>query len=79
MKKIIDFFRNLGKRRVQFIGCVSAAAFVLSGCGAISATTLRCGTDGDSSYVEIGSAPQSIAQNTRALAELCGFAYEIED
>ena len=50
---------------------------ILSGCGALSATTLRCGTDGDSSYVEIGSAPQGIAQNTRALAELCGFAYEV--
>ena len=51
----------------------------ISGCGAFSATTLRCGTDGDSSYVEIGSAPQSIAANTRALAELCGFAYEGDD
>lgn len=51
-------------------------AMTLTGCGAFSATTMRCGTDGDSSYVEIGSAPQTIAQNTRALAELCGFAYE---
>jgi hypothetical protein len=48
----------------------------LSGCGAFSATTLRCGTDSDSSYVEIASAPQSIANNTRAYAELCGFAYD---
>lgn len=48
----------------------------LSGCGAFSATTLRCGTDKDSSYVEIASAPQSIANNTRAYAELCGFAYD---
>lgn len=50
-------------------------ALPLSGCGAFSATTLRCGTDKDSSYVEVASAPQSIASNTRALAELCGFAY----
>jgi uncharacterized protein YceK len=48
----------------------------LSGCGAISATTLRCGTDGSTSYVEVASAPQSLSQNTRALAELCAFAYE---
>ena len=48
----------------------------LFGCGAFSATTLRCGTDGQSSYVEVASAPQSIASNTRALATLCGFAYE---
>jgi hypothetical protein len=53
-------------------------AITLTGCGAFSATTMRCGTDKDSSYVEIGSAPQSIAQNTRALAELCGFAYQVE-
>lgn len=49
---------------------------LLSGCGAISATTLRCGTDGDASYVEVISAPQAIAANTRALSELCAFAYE---
>jgi uncharacterized protein YceK len=48
----------------------------LSGCGAMSATSLRCGTDGDTSYVEVVSAPQSLSQNTRALAELCAFAYE---
>ena len=53
-------------------------ALCLSGCGAMSATTMRCGTDGDSSYVEIVSAPQSIASATRALSELCGFAYEGE-
>lgn len=50
----------------------------LSGCGALSATTIRCGTDGDASYVELISAPQGIAANTRALSELCSFAYEGE-
>lgn len=54
------------------------SSFALSGCGAFSATTLRCGVDGDSSYVEIVSAPQGIAANTRALSELCGFAYQEE-
>lgn len=48
----------------------------LTGCGAISATSLRCGTDGATSYVEVVSAPQSLSQNTRALSELCAFAYE---
>lgn len=51
---------------------------ILSGCGAISATSLRCGTDGSTSYVEVVSAPQSLSQNTRALSELCAFAYEGE-
>lgn len=58
---------------------IISVALALSGCGAISATTLRCGTDGDSSYVEVVSAPQSLSANTRALAELCSFAYEGEN
>lgn len=57
--------------------CLSLAC--LAGCSSFSATGLRCGVDGDSSYVEIVSAPQQIAQNSRALAELCGFAYEVEE
>lgn len=51
---------------------------ILSGCGAISATTLRCGTDGDSSYLELVSAPQNVSGSTRAIGEMCGFAYEVE-
>lgn len=50
--------------------------FCLSGCGAISATSLRCGTDGESSYLELASAPQNIASSTRAIGEMCAFAYE---
>lgn len=51
----------------------------LAGCGAFSATTLRCGTDGASSYVEVASAPQALSSNVRALSELCAFAYEEND
>lgn len=50
----------------------------LGGCGAISATSLRCGTDGESSYLELTSAPQSVASSTRAIGEMCAFAYEKE-
>ena len=57
---------------------VLAGCLLVSGCGALSATSLRCGVDGDTSYVEIVSAPQSIANNTRALSELCGFSYQRE-
>lgn len=53
-------------------------AIGVSACGAFSATTLRCGVDGDASYVEIVSMPQSVTGGTRALAELCGFAYDSE-
>lgn len=52
------------------------ALLPLAGCGAISATSLRCGTDGDSSYLELISAPQNISANTRAIGEMCAFAYE---
>jgi hypothetical protein len=48
---------------------------MVSGCGAISATTLRCGTDGDSSYLELVSAPQNVSGSTRAIGEMCAFAY----
>ena len=51
----------------------------LAGCGAISATTLRCGTDGESSYLELVSAPQNVAGTTRAIGEMCAFAYEGEN
>lgn len=50
----------------------------LSGCGAISATTLRCGVDGESSYLELVSAPQNVSGSTRAIGEMCGFAYAQE-
>ena len=48
----------------------------LSGCGALSATTLRCGTDGESSYLELVSAPQSLSGMNRSIGEMCAFAYE---
>lgn len=46
---------------------------VLSGC---SATTLRCGTDGESSFVDLLNLPQDISGQARYFKELCGFAYE---
>ena len=56
--------------------CIILICLSLSGCGAFSATSLRCGTDGDSSYLELTSAPQNVAGQTRAIGEMCGFAYE---
>ena len=55
---------------------IIATALSLTGCGAFSATTLRCGTDQDSSYLELVSAPQNVSQQTRAIGEMCAFAYE---
>lgn len=57
----------------KVLGALSLA--LLAGC---SATSLRCGVDGDSSFVELYGAPQHMSQNTRQFGELCGFAYEGE-
>lgn len=51
------------------------ALAMLSGC---SATSLRCGVDGESSFVELYGTPQHMSQNMRQMGELCGFAYESE-
>lgn len=51
-------------------------SLTLTGCGAFSATTLRCGTDGNSSYLELVSAPQQIGSMNRSIGEMCAFAYE---
>lgn len=50
----------------------------LAGCGAFSATALRCGTDGESSYLELTTAPKNFSSQTRAIGEMCAFAYEKE-
>jgi len=47
--------------------------YLLSGC---SATSLRCGTDGDASFVDLVNVPQDISTTSRHFADLCGFNYE---
>ncbi len=44
--------------------------------GGCSATTLRCGTSGDDSYVELVNVPQDITGQSRTFNELCGFAFQ---
>ena len=58
---------------VKFLALLSLMG-LLSGC--ISATTLRYGVDGDSSFVDLVNLPQDISSQSRYFAELCGFAYE---
>ena len=48
-------------------------AVSVSGC---SATSLRCGTDGDVSYVELINVPQDLTSQTRHFRDLCGFNYD---
>lgn len=57
---------------------ILAVVLPLAGCGALSATALRCGTDGESSYLELTTAPKNFSSQTRAIGEMCAFAYERE-
>lgn len=45
----------------------------LMGC---SVTSLQCGVDGDSSFVNLNTAPKVLSQNARTMAELCSFNME---
>ena len=53
--------------------CFVLFALALSGC---SATSLRCGTDGESSFVDLVNVPQDISSQSRYFKDLCGFAYQ---
>ncbi len=49
------------------------SSLALMGC---SVTSLQCGVDGDSSYVNLNTTPQVLSQNARNLAQLCSFVYD---
>jgi len=53
-------------------------AFLLATLPGCAVTNLQCGTDGESSFVNLQSTPQTISQNTRQMAALCSFAYDQE-
>lgn len=59
-----------GKVKKLLLLALSAS---LVGC---SATTLRCGVDGETSYVDLVNVPQDISTNARNFRDLCGFAYD---
>ncbi len=46
--------------------------------GACSVSTLRCGTDGESSFVDLVNVPQDISSQVRYFTELCAFGFEGE-
>jgi outer membrane biogenesis lipoprotein LolB len=77
MNYFLSEFTELGIMNMKNIGIslVALSLALLSGC---SATSLRCGVDGESSFVELYGAPQHMSQNTRQFGELCGFAYEAD-
>ncbi len=57
----------------KLILALAALGAIISGC---SVSSLRCGTDGDSSFVDLTNIPQDISSQSRYFGELCGFAYE---
>ncbi len=64
---------NILKRSAQLGLLVLVAATM--GC---SVTSLQCGVDGDTSFVNLNTAPKILSQNARNMAELCSFAYNQE-
>ncbi len=65
-------FRALMKILLAFATVI--VLLVLMGC---SVTSLQCGVDGDSSFVNLNTTPQVLSQSARQMSELCGFAYEV--
>lgn len=54
----------------------SAAILFAASVMGCSVTSLQCGVDGDSSYVNLNTTPKILSQNARNMATLCAFAYE---
>lgn len=54
------------------LGGMGLILALLGGC---SLSSLRCGTDGESSYVDLTNVPQDMSSSSRYYAELCSFAY----
>lgn len=68
--KSIPVGRGCSVITVAFIAAVLIIVFGLEGC----ASTLRCGTDGESSYVELDSL-DDVERMVGAYTELCRFGY----
>ncbi len=56
-------------------GLAVLAILLTMGC---SVTSLQCGVDGDSSFVNLNTTPKVLSQNARTMGELCSFAYEVK-
>jgi hypothetical protein len=75
--EFLDMTKMISRRPIR--NGLAGKVFILSlaaGLGGCSATSLRCGVDNDSSFVELYNVPQNFSQNIRSYSELCGFAYE---
>ncbi len=64
------------KNKLLIISLLTLLAAMM---GACTATSLQCGTDGDSSFVTLVTTPKILSQNARTMGELCSFAYEAQN
>ncbi len=55
---------------------VVLSSAIMMGC---SVTSLQCGVDRESSFINLNTTPKVLSQNARSMAELCAFAYEVEN
>ncbi len=60
------------RRKIKKIA-VSLIPLTIMGC---SVTSLQCGTDGDSSFVNLNTTPKVLSQNAREMGKLCAFVYD---
>lgn len=58
---------------------ITLVLFCILGLSGCSASVLRCGTDGESSYVELVNVPQEISGQARHMQGLCAFSYEEDE
>lgn len=65
--------QDVSRMAVRALIIISSA--LLSACSTLSGSSLRCGVDGDSSYVELVKLPQTPV-DTRYYAGLCGFLFD---
>ena len=76
---IVLSLKGEGSREFEIKKQIKAAAQLVlvaalgTGC---SVTSLQCGVDRDSSYINLNTTPTTFPQNARSMAELCAFAYE---
>jgi hypothetical protein len=73
LKKQLHHWWNYSKNSKTSL--LAVILLPLMGC---SVTSLQCGTDGDSSFVNLNTTPKVLSQNAREMAKLCAFVYDQE-
>ncbi len=64
--------RKIDLRSYKFAGFI-LLCLPMAGC---SATSIRCGSDGESSYVDLTNIPDNLPNQIKSYAQLCNFSQE---